>query len=66
MKLRSQCCKDCQRRHKGCHSDCEDYLAAKKELDELKKQMQAAAANDGYFVAVARRKQKAYREKSRK
>ena len=20
-------CKDCDRRHQGCHSECEDYLA---------------------------------------
>ena len=28
-------CKDCTERHLGCHSVCEDYINARKELDEI-------------------------------
>ena len=26
-------CRDCDRRHSGCHSDCEGYAEYKKELE---------------------------------
>lgn len=29
-------CKDCNKRHLGCHSECEVYLKDKKVHDELK------------------------------
>lgn len=38
-------CLNCERREVGCHSQCPDYLAARKELDairERKKREQAA------------------------
>ena len=28
-------CKDCPDRHQGCHSECEKYIAFRKERDEL-------------------------------
>lgn len=28
-------CKDCLDRHQGCHSECEKYIAFRKERDEL-------------------------------
>lgn len=28
------CCKDCQRRHLGCHGHCEEYLQSKKIHNE--------------------------------
>lgn len=28
---RSTCCRDCSKRHEGCHSDCPDYAAMKAE-----------------------------------
>ena len=30
------CCRDCDRRHCGCHSICEEYKRQRKELDEYK------------------------------
>lgn len=27
-------CKDCTKRHIGCHAHCEDYKAFRKQLDE--------------------------------
>jgi hypothetical protein len=28
-------CKDCPNRHQGCHSECDKYIAFRKERDEL-------------------------------
>lgn len=27
-------CKDCKRRNPGCHSNCQDYISFKKELED--------------------------------
>jgi hypothetical protein len=32
-------CKDCDKRHLHCHSECESYIQAKKELDERNEQI---------------------------
>lgn len=31
-----KCCKDCKKRHLGCHSTCEDYIREKSEHDNLR------------------------------
>lgn len=28
------CCYKCEKRHKGCHSSCEDYIRQKSEAEE--------------------------------
>lgn len=66
MKLETQCCKNCKKRHMGCHADCADYLKAKEELARIKEQMQKESVTVGYFVDVARRKNKMYREKTKR
>ena len=55
-----------QKRHMGCHADCADYLKAKEELARIKEQMQMESLTVGYFVDVARRKNKMYREKTKR
>ena len=35
MRRHIECCKDCPKRHSGCHASCEDYLREKAELEEL-------------------------------
>lgn len=30
-----KCCKDCKKRHLGCHSTCEDYIREKSEHDNV-------------------------------
>ena len=50
----------------GCHADCADYLKAKEELARIKEQMQMESLTVGYFVDVARRKNKMYREKTKR
>lgn len=34
-----KCCINCEKRHPGCHSHCEEYLQAKEEHDEYKAKM---------------------------
>ena len=29
-------CKDCQKRHEKCHSDCQEYLTRKREYEDQK------------------------------
>ena len=58
MKLESQCCHNCQKRHMGCHADCADYLKAKERLAKIKDEMQKQKSTSGYFIDVARRKKK--------
>lgn len=24
--MKKDCCKNCERRHEGCHADCKDYI----------------------------------------
>lgn len=41
-------CKDCQKRHIGCHGKCETYKAAKEELEKKKAYLNADAEIRGY------------------
>ena len=66
MKLESQCCHKCTKRHMGCHADCADYLEAKERLAKIKDEMQKQKSTSGYFIDVARRKRKMYREKTKR
>lgn len=66
MKLESQCCHKCTKRHMGCHADCADYLEAKERLAKIKDEMQKQKSTSGYFIDVARRKKKMYREKTKR
>ena len=50
----------------GCHADCADYLEAKERLAKIKEEMQKEKSTAGYFVDVARRKRKMYREKTKR
>lgn len=66
MKLESQCCHKCTKRHMGCHADCADYLEAKERLAKIKDEMQKQKSTSGYFIDVARRKKKMFREKTKR
>jgi hypothetical protein len=43
------CCKDCEDRHKNCHSHCERYKAERAKLDQKKKAIREQQIVDGYF-----------------
>ena len=32
-------CKNCDKRHIGCHSDCEDYAEQRRVLDEIRRKI---------------------------
>ena len=35
-------CKGCEKRHAGCHADCEDYISEKQKREEKLKQIRKA------------------------
>lgn len=43
-------CRDCKKRHMGCHSECEDYKAFGEERERLRQ----ARALEGDFWGFAR------------
>jgi hypothetical protein len=57
MKNTFECCHNCERRHIGCHADCQEYLTAKAAILEAKrrKYMEDEYIN---YVANAVRKMK--------
>lgn len=58
MKLESQCCLKCKKRHMGCHADCADYLEAKAEHERLMKAEILRREANGYEAESARRRHK--------
>ncbi len=36
--MKIKCCFQCAERHVGCHSECPDYIAERKALDEKNEQ----------------------------
>jgi len=55
MKLYSQCCKDCKKRHPKCHSECEEYLAAKEENERIRKARKEAGLVIEYIAESVRK-----------
>ena len=60
MKLDTNCCKDCERRHIGCHATCDDYIAAKRRHDEIAAERQKEKLVNDYQAEVTRQKRKRY------
>lgn len=40
------CCKGCDKRYVGCHSECVTYLQQKKERDEEQESLKKAKSKD--------------------
>lgn len=51
MRKKIDCCRDCTKRHTGCHASCEDYKREKSELDELRSAMQAQKDSDTLYAS---------------
>lgn len=55
-------CKDCPKRHIGCHATCEDYIAFRKALDEEnrkrheKERIERMVDNDYHSIRSRRRR----------
>ncbi len=47
-----QCCKNCTKRHRLCHSNCEDYLSEKTLYEQYKKDMLKAKEIDAYIKQI--------------
>lgn len=51
MRSNIECCKDCLKRHTGCHSTCEDYKREKAELDASRSAVQAQKDADALYTS---------------
>lgn len=51
MRSNIGCCKDCLKRHSGCHSTCEDYKREKAELDASRSAIQAQRDADALYAS---------------
>lgn len=54
MRSNIECCKDCLKRHTGCHSACEDYKREKAELEALRSAIQAKRDADALYASYNR------------
>ena len=57
----TECCKECNERHIGCHPHCEKYLAAKDEWEKRKKLI-----NDDLYNPLYKHKISQIREANRR
>lgn len=52
-------CKDCERRHQGCHAECEDYLAERAvRLKEYDERLDRAKVKNASIALIERRGRK--------
>ena len=51
MRKKIECCRDCQKRHAGCHSTCDDYKREKAELEELNSARRTKANADAAYTS---------------
>lgn len=65
MKLPNQCCYKCKTRYSGCHSKCAEYLAAKAELERIRKEKNKNLQINAYTAEVAKRKAEKCRKKEK-
>lgn len=54
-----ECCKDCRKRHEGCHGSCPEYIAqaqaASEERERLRKQKKGENEADAVLHIAARK-----------
>ena len=63
MRLINQCCKNCTKRTKGCHSTCPDYIAAKAEAEQVRQQLIKEGLIKGYLADSSYKRRKRYLKK---
>ena len=63
MKLPTQCCYKCEKRHHKCHATCETYIAAKAELERIKAEKTKDSEINAYAANVVKKKIKQWRWK---
>lgn len=63
MKLPTQCCYKCEKRHHKCHATCETYIAAKAELEKIKAEKAKDSEINAYAANVVKKKIKQWRWK---
>lgn len=56
-------CKNCPKRHVGCHATCESYLRGKEEMKRIDRNRKAESEINGYAKdSIARREHKRHRQ----
>lgn len=45
-------CYGCEKRHVGCHVDCEDYIQETKQIKEKKEKIKTEKIKEGEIIAV--------------
>ena len=63
MNIRSKCCFHCERRHLGCHADCETYAAAKAAIEQEKQRKIEENEYLSYVAEAARTMKRRRRRK---
>lgn len=57
------CCKDCTKRHVGCHDKCEEYANFKKELKEKKRVKTAMMQDKAYYSYLSTAKHRMQKQR---
>ena len=47
--MRIKCCKDCNKRYIGCHSECNNYKKEREQLDKENKERRKSIYNNSSF-----------------
>ncbi len=56
-------CKDCEKRHPGCHGECEAYAEFQKQHDEYYYEVSKAKGNEFYFIETHLKTKRKYEAK---
>lgn len=57
------CCKNCEKRHSGCHADCEEYNTIKDKNDQIKEMIRKEKENEYHSKFAAKKHEKYVRER---
>ena len=63
MNLRNSPCRDCKERHIGCHAECEKYITAKAEHDQVIRQRMKINDINAYVSDCVRKNKKRRKKK---
>ena len=58
-------CKDCEKRHVGCHATCDEYKQFKKEREEILNRMHEESSFDSFMHDVSTLKRHTDRHRRR-
>ena len=56
--MKTDTCRECTKRHVGCHSTCQDYIKFRQELDEVNKKIRKERLMDYLSKPTIKRRRK--------